>query len=79
MFRDLVSFLCYIIYLTWLEKVSIGVFGLYCIDFVFCLGLISWLGDILLYVTIIYWMSINRVPVNWPVVLFLMAVMYLQR
>ena len=77
MYGDLARFLYSVRYSTWLEKVLIGVCGLYCIGYLFCLGSISWLVDILLYVTIRYWMSINRVPVNWPVVLFLMSVMYL--
>ena len=36
----------------------------------------NWLGDIFPCVTIRYCIIINRVPENFPVVLFLMAVMY---
>ena len=63
--------------MTWLKTMSIRVCGSYCIDLVLCSRSISWIGDILPYVKIKYWMSMNRVPVNWPGVLFLMAVMYI--
>ena len=42
----------------------------------FCSRSISQLGEILIYVKIKYWMSMRRAPVNWLVVLLLMAVMY---
>ena len=62
--------------LTWLKTVSIGVCGSYCIALVLCSRSISWLGKIFPYGTSKYWMSTKRVPVNLPVVLLLVAVMY---
>ena len=76
MYGYLASSLYYIIYLTWLDTVSIGICGSYFIDLVLCYMSISWLGDILPYVTIKYWMDMKRVPVNCPVVLFLVDGFY---
>ena len=59
---------------TWLNNVSIEAYVSYCIDLVFCYRLISWIGEIFSYIKIKYWMIMKRVPVNWPVVLFLMTV-----
>ena len=55
---------------------SIKVCGSYCIELVFCSRPTSWIGDHFLYVTIKYWMIMKRLPMNWPVVMFLMIVMY---
>ena len=76
-YRDLDSYPYYRGYLTWLKTLSMGVCGSYCIDFLFYLRSISWQGDIFPHVTIIYCMNMKRVTMNCPVVLFLMAVMYL--
>ena len=61
---------------TWLNTLSIGACGSYCIDLMLCSRSISWLGEIFAYVTIKYWMSMKRLALNWSVVLFLMAVKY---
>ena len=62
--------------LTWLKTVSIGVYGSYCIELVFYSRSIRWLEDIFLYVTIKYCMIMKRLTVNFPVVLFLLSVIY---
>ena len=75
-YRDLASSPYYSRSSTWLKTVPIGLCRLYCIDLVFCSRSISFLGKIFPYVTIKYWMSMKMVTVIWPVVLFLMAVIY---
>ena len=70
-FGDLASSPYYRRSTTWLKTVSIGVCGPYLIDLVFCSWSISWLREILPYVTIKYWMIMKWVPMNWLVVMFL--------
>ena len=76
-YRDISSSVYTIRSLTWLKTVSIMVCGSYWIDLVFCSRSTSWLEEIFSCVTVQNWMNMKSVPVNYPVILFLMDVMYL--